>query len=212
MDERIEVKNKEDWRNWLAQNHDQKQSVWLTFQKKQSLDKGISLDDAVEEAICFGWIDGKLRKLDEMRYILRFSPRKPKSVWSKINRDRAEMLIKAGKMTPSGLATIEQAKAHGSWHSAYTNKVKDDLPEDLEEALKKNASAWANFQKFANSYRNMYIGWIIASKTSETRRRRIQKVVEQSRLNKKNNSAITHSLTHSPAQKRSPSTMINKYA
>ncbi len=185
MDERIEVKDREDWRDWLAQNFDKKNGVWLTFQRKQWSEKGIRLDEAVEEAICFGWIDGKLRKLDEIRYVLRFSPRKPKSVWSKINKDRAEMLIKAGRMAPSGLATIEQAKSSGTWHSAYTNKAKDDVPADLEAALKDSMHAWANFQKFANSYRNMYIGWINASKTSETRSKRIQKVVEQSRLNKK---------------------------
>lgn len=185
MDERIEVEDREGWRNWLTQNHDKKNAVWLTFQRKHSSKKGIGLDEAVEEAISFGWIDGKLRKLDETRYILRFSPRKPKSVWSKINRERAEMLIKAGRMTPSGLTTIEQAKSSGSWHNAYTNKVKGDVPADLKEALRENGTAWANFRKFANSYRNMYIGWVDASRTSETRIRRIQKVVEQSRLNKK---------------------------
>jgi uncharacterized protein YdeI (YjbR/CyaY-like superfamily) len=185
MDEKIDVANREDWRKWLAQNHDKKDSIWLIFQKKHPCKRGITLEEAVEEAICFGWIDGKLRKLDEARYMLRFSPRNPKSVWSKINRERAENLIKTGRMAPIGLVTIEQAKLSGSWSSAYTNRVRDAAPADLEEALMKNESAWANFQKFANSYRNMYIGWINAAKTSETRTRRIQKVVDQSRLNQK---------------------------
>jgi uncharacterized protein YdeI (YjbR/CyaY-like superfamily) len=185
MDERIDIANREDWRNWLAQNHDKKDGVWLTFQKKHSAKGGIKLEEAVEEAICFGWIDGKLRKLDEMRFILRFSPRKPKSVWSKINRDRAEKLTRAGRMAPSGLATVEQAKSSGSWDNAYTNKLKDAVPADLEEALRKNEPAWLHFHKFANSYRNMYIGWVNAAKTSSIRTKRIQKVVEQARRNKK---------------------------
>ena len=185
MEENIDVANREQWRNWLTQNHEKNDDVWLIFHKKNSGKNGISLEEAVEEALCFGWIDGKLRKIDEMRFVLRFSPRKPKSVWSKINRERAEELTKAGRMTPKGLAMIDVAKSSGSWDSAYTNKVKDAVPLDLKEALMKNEPAWLHFQKFANSYRNMYIGWVNAAKTTETRMKRVQKVVEQSHLNKK---------------------------
>ena len=145
----------------------------------------MTLEDAVEEAICFGWIDGQLKRLDTERFILRFSPRKPKSLWSMINKKRAERLIKSGRITNAGLIKIQEAKENGFWESAYTNKIKEDIPLDLKEALIKEKKAWKNFQGFANSYRNMYIGWVKGAKTAKTRTKRIKKVVEQSTLNKK---------------------------
>lgn len=177
--------NRKDWRFWLKENYDKESYVWLILFKKKFRKKGMTLQDAVEEAICFGWIDGKLKRLDSERFILRFSPRKAKSVWSKINKKRAEMLMKSGKMTTAGLVKIQEAKKNGQWESAYTNKTKEKVPLDLKEELIKEKEAWDNFQRFANSYRNMYIGWINSAKTTETRTKRIKKVVEQSLLNKK---------------------------
>jgi len=185
MDNALDFKNREEWRTWLTQNQDKIDSVWLTFHKKRSVKKGMTLEESVEEAICFGWIDGKLKKIDAEKFILRFSPRKANSVWSKINKDRAKRLIKSGRMTCAGLAKIEAAKKTGCWDKAYTNKTKDEMPADLEQALMKEKGAWENFQRFANSYRNMYIGWVNDSKTDETRQKRIQKVVEQASKNKK---------------------------
>ena len=185
MENRLSFTNRGDWRDWLKENYDRKRYVWLTIYKKSSKKKGLTLEDAVEEAICFGWIDGKLKRVDVERFILRFSPRKAKSVWSRINKERAERLVKSKRMAAAGLATIEEAKRNGLWNSAYTNKTKDDIPLDLKEALMKEKEAWGNFQRFANSYRNMYIGWVNSAKTAETRIRRINKVVEQSLLNKK---------------------------
>ncbi len=185
MEDALCFTNREDWRSWLSENHDKKELAWLIFFKKNSKQKGITLDQAVEEAISFGWIDGKLRRLDEDRFILRFSPRRARSVWSKINKQRAKQQIASGKMTPAGLAKIEEAKKSGSWDNAYTNAVYDDLPEDLKDALMKNTLAWNNFSSFANTYKNMYIGWVIQAKTQQTRQQRIEKVVEQSLKNKK---------------------------
>jgi uncharacterized protein YdeI (YjbR/CyaY-like superfamily) len=185
MENLLSFTNREDWRFWLKENYDKENYVWLTLYKKKFRKKGMTLQDAVEEAICFGWIDGKLKRLDTERFILRFSPRKAKSVWSKINKERAEMLMKSGKMTDAGLVKIQEAKKNGLWESAYTNKTKEDVPLDLKEALMKEKKAWDNFQRFANSYRNMYIGWVNGAKTVETRIKRIKKVVEQSLLNKK---------------------------
>jgi uncharacterized protein YdeI (YjbR/CyaY-like superfamily) len=185
MDNMLSFRNREDWRFWLKENYDKENYVWLTLYKKKFRKKGMTLDDAVEEAICFGWIDGKLKRLDNERFILRFSPRKAKSVWSMINKERAKKLIELGRMTPAGLDKIKEAKKNGLWESAYTNKIKEDVPIDLKEALMKEKKAWENFQRFANSYRNMYIGWVKGAKTTETRRKRIKKVVEQSALNKK---------------------------
>jgi uncharacterized protein YdeI (YjbR/CyaY-like superfamily) len=178
-------KDREEWRTWLEKNHHKESPVWLVFFKKESGKKGITLEEAVEEAICFGWIDGKLKRVDDERFILRFSRRKANSVWSKINKERAEKLIKSGRMTPAGLAKIEEAKKTGMWDSAYTNKTKDAIPLDLKEALMKDNKAWNNFQNFANSYRNMYIGWVNNAKTAETRAKRIEKIVNQSAQNKR---------------------------
>ncbi len=185
MDEALNFQTRADWREWLSKHHDLTNSVWINFFKKSTGKKGITLEEAVEEAICFGWIDGKLKRVDDERFILRFSIRKDKSVWSQINRLRAEKLIADGKMTSSGLAKIEQAKKSGYWDKAYTNKIKDELPADLLEMLKKDQKAIDNFQRFANTYQNMYIGWVNSAKSIETRKKRIDKVVEQALKNKK---------------------------
>jgi uncharacterized protein YdeI (YjbR/CyaY-like superfamily) len=190
MDDPHDFKSRKEWRSWLIQNHDKSDSAWLTFHKKSSGKKGITLEESVEEAICFGWIDGKLKKIDAEKFVLRFSPRKANSVWSKINKERAERLIKSGRMTSAGLAKIESARKSGWWDKAYTNKTVDELPADLEQALMKEKVAWENFQRFANSYRNMYIGWVNDAKTDATRQKRIQKVVEQARKNKKTTLSI----------------------
>jgi len=178
-------KNRNEWRTWLEINHKDLEEVWLIHYKKSTGKKGINHFDAVEEALCFGWIDSKLKKIDEERFILRYSPRKSKSVWSKINKEKAEELIASGKMTQAGLDKIEEAKRNGMWYSAYTNIVKERIPSDLKQALIRNNKAWNNFQHFANSYRNMYIGWVKSAKTEETRKRRIDEVVKRSLQNKK---------------------------
>ena len=178
-------KNRDEWRNWLEKNHRTINEVWLIHYKKSSGKKGLNHFNAVEEAICFGWIDSKLKKIDEQRFILRYSTRKSKSVWSKINKENAEKMISLGKMTKSGFDKIEEAKKQGFWDTAYTNLVRERLPSDLKNALIVNKKAWNNFQQFANSYRNMYIGWVKNAKTEETRKKRISEVVKNSLENKK---------------------------
>jgi uncharacterized protein YdeI (YjbR/CyaY-like superfamily) len=185
MDNARYFKDEEEWRSWLERNYDKERYVWLTIYKKGSGKKEITLEEAVEEAMCFGWIDGKLKSIGAEKFILRFSPRKMKSVWSKINKERAERLIKSGRMTDAGLAKIEAAKKSGWWDKAYTNKIMDEIPADLEQALKLEKLAWENFRKFANSYKNMYIGWVNGAKTTKTRKKRILKIVEQAIKNKK---------------------------
>ncbi len=187
MNESISLyfKNRNEWRKWLENNYRNTKEVWLIHYKKPSNKKSISHIEAVEEALCFGWIDSKLKKIDEERFILRYSPRKPKSVWSKINKEKAEELIASGKMTQAGLDKIKDAKKQGLWDTAYTNLVKDRLPSDLKNSLMENKTAWNNFQRFANSYRNMYIGWVKGAKTQETRERRISEVVKRAAKNKK---------------------------
>ncbi|MDH4271195.1 MAG: YdeI/OmpD-associated family protein [Candidatus Aminicenantes bacterium] len=178
-------KDRKQWRKWLAKNHDKKTEIWLIHYKKHSKRPGIRHEEGVEEAICFGWIDGQLRKIDDEKFRLRYSPRRPKSPWSRINREKAEAMIRSGKMTAAGLSRIEEAKKTGLWQRAYTNKARERIPSDLKAALSKNNEAWDNFRKFANTYRNMYIGWVVSAKTGETRKKRIDRVVEQASRNKK---------------------------
>ena len=178
-------KNRDEWRYWLEKNHAILNEIWLIHYKKSLRKKNLNHFDAVEEALCFGWIDSKLKKIDEERFILKYSPRKSKSVWSKINKDNAEKMISLGKMTQAGFDKIKEAKKQGFWDTAYTNLVKEPLPSDLKKALVINQTAWKNFQHFANSYRNMYIGWVKNAKNEETRKKRISKVVERSLHNKK---------------------------
>ena len=185
LDKALLFKNKKEWRTWLENNHAVQTETWLIHYKKKSNKKSISHFDAVEEALCFGWIDSKLKKIDEERFILRYSPRKEKSVWSKINKENAKKMILMGKMTEAGLEKINFAKKHGQWDTAYTNKVKEKLPSDLKNALILDNVAWNNFKNFANSYRNMYIGWVENAKTNNTRKKRILEVVKRSRDNKK---------------------------
>ncbi len=178
-------KNREEWRKWLEKNHSKKDELWLIHYKKKSNKESVSHSDAVEEALCFGWIDSKLKSIDEERYILKYTPRKGKSVWSKINKDAAEKMILLGKMTDAGLEKINTAKKQGLWDTAYTNLKKERLPSDLKKALLSNKDAWKNFKNFANSYRNMYIGWVKNAKTDLTRKMRIVEVVKRSIENKK---------------------------
>lgn len=178
-------KDRLDWRKWLEDNHSTSNEVWILHYKKRSGIPSVSIAEAGEEAICFGWIDSKMKSLDAEKFILKYSPRRAKSVWSKINRQRAEKMIATGKMAAAGLAAIEIAKKNGYWDAAYTNTVRDEIPTDLKEALRSNPSALSNFEAFANSYRNTYVGWVNGAKTAETRRKRIAETVRRSALNKK---------------------------
>jgi uncharacterized protein YdeI (YjbR/CyaY-like superfamily) len=180
-------RDSEEWRRWLERYHDKEAEAWLLIQKKNSGSPGLGYQQALEEALCFGWIDGKMRSVDGQRFVLRFSPRRAKSIWSRVNREKAEKLIEAGRMTEAGLASIREAERNGMWARAVTNtnRKRDEIPPDLQAALAENETARANFHNFANSYRNMYVGWVADAKTEETRRRRIAGVVSRAYQNKK---------------------------
>lgn len=172
--------DRNEWRKWLVRNHVKEKEALLIHYRKGSSKTSVNHFDAVEEALCFGWIDSILRRVDEERFVLKYTPRKANSVWSKVNRDKAEQLIKVGKMTKAGLLKIAEAKKNGNWDNAYTSLIKDTLPDDLKKALLQNKKAWWNFQKFAATYRNMYIGWVNSSRTEATRQKRIAEVVYRS--------------------------------
>lgn len=178
------ARNRQEWRDWLVKNHAVSPGVWLIYYKKGSDKPSVSYEEAVEEALSFGWIDSKVNSLDEERYMQVFTPRKPRSSWSKLNKQRVEKLIKNGQMTAVGLEKVEAAKRDGSW-----NKLRaiDDLkvPADLTEALADNQKAYDNFMAFSSSSKKIIVYWIEEAKRTETRKKRIEKTVSLAEENKK---------------------------
>ncbi len=172
--------NKNDWRKWLKKNHKQQKEIWLVYYKKHTGKPSVSYNDAVEEAICFGWIDSTVRRIDEERYMQRFTPRSKNSKWSVINKKRALKLIANKKMTKYGLALINIAKNNGAWENAYSSKEDKNkaLPADLLAELSKNTLALNNFSKFSLSCKQRYIKWINDAKKPDTRKRRIARTIE----------------------------------
>ncbi|MCD4736390.1 MAG: YdeI/OmpD-associated family protein [Bacteroidales bacterium] len=169
-----------EWHNWLTENYKTTDEVWLIYYKKHTKLPTVTYEEAVEEAICFGWIDSLVKTIDEDRYMQKYTPRKPKSVWSLINKKRAEKLIKESRMTEAGLQTIKEAKKSGAWQKAYSTRKDIKMPKDLEKGLKDGNLAWGNFQLFTPSQRRNYIGWVLAAKRNETRKKRIVEVVKRS--------------------------------
>jgi uncharacterized protein YdeI (YjbR/CyaY-like superfamily) len=179
----LHVTSPRQWRKWLEQNNGKQLEIWLEIRKKGSTVSGISYEDALDVALCFGWIDGKMKSVNKDIYVLRFSPRRKNSFWSRANRQRAENLIAAGRMKKAGLAAIEQARTNGRWSSAYSSKEKPEAPPDLEQRMEQNPKAWRNFQGMANSCQTTYIQWILDAKRPETRSRRIAEVVRRAEQN-----------------------------
>ena len=176
-----EFLNREEWRTWLEENGSFEKEVWVIIYKKKSGRKGLRYQEAVEEAICFGWIDSKMQTVDASRFRQRFSPRKKNSIWSKSNKETAEKMVQKGKMAPAGLETVNEAKSNGKWAAAYSSKTAPAIPSDLAEALQKNEAAWKNFNEFSNSTKLQYVYWVNNAKKDETRQKRISAVVEKAR-------------------------------
>jgi uncharacterized protein YdeI (YjbR/CyaY-like superfamily) len=176
--ELLEPANRGEWRTWLTRNADSAASVWLAIGEKGNTVTTLTYEQAVEEALCFGWIDSTVRKLDDARYKQLFSRRKPVSTWSRINKERVAQLEAEGKMAPAGLAAIELAKQNGSWN---TLDQVDDLivPDDLARALASNPTALENFETFSPSARKMFLYWIANVKRPEKRAERIAETVRR---------------------------------
>ena len=166
------------WAQWLEKNHATAPGIWLKLAKKGSGVRSVDYAEAVEVALCYGWIDGLVRRLDEDFYVQRFTPRRPRSKWSKINRGKVEELIASGKMKPAGLAEIDRAKADGRWDAAYDPPSTSEVPDDLAAALKKKPKAARFFETLNRSNRYMILYQIQDAKRPETRARRIAKFVE----------------------------------
>jgi uncharacterized protein YdeI (YjbR/CyaY-like superfamily) len=173
----IYAKNRQEFRDWLAQNFEQKESIWLVYYKVKSGKPSITYNEAVEEALCYGWIDSKVNSVDEERYKQIFSPRKPKSPWSRSNKNRLKRLFTENKMMPSGIAIIEKAKENGYW------EILDDIedlitPDDLQAALDENVIAKDYYEAFNDSSKKAILWWIKSAKRPETRIKRISQTVE----------------------------------
>jgi uncharacterized protein YdeI (YjbR/CyaY-like superfamily) len=171
-----------DWRKWLEANHSQEVSVWLIIYHKKSKISSITYDQAVDEALCFGWIDSKPNKRDGESYYQFFSRRKPKSKWSRINKEKVAKLLAEKRMTPAGLEMVELAKSTGTWN-ALDQVDRLEEPADLLESIEANPEAFQNWKDFPPSVRRGILEWILNAKTETTRQKRINETVKLAALN-----------------------------
>ena len=169
--------NRSQWRDWLSRHHATETGVWLIFYKKGTSKPTIQYEEAVEEALCFGWIDSIIKRIDAAKYARKFTPRKDRSNWSELNKKRAAKMIKEGKMTDIGLSKIRAAKKTGLWDQDARPQISFGVPPEFAGALARNKKANENFDKLAASYRRHYIGWIAAAKRPETKKRRIDESI-----------------------------------
>ncbi len=185
MTESIYVTDRQDWRAWLKKNHAKKKEIWLMYYKRHTGKPRIPYDDAVEEALCFGWIDSTVKKLDEEKYAQKFTPRTVKSRWSQRNVKRAEKMIKEGRMTAAGMVLFKEIRRNIERVQVKPLKKRSVIPSYMKNALAANMKAWKNFKNLAPSYKRLYVGWIDSAKKQETRERRLKEAIKLLAQNKK---------------------------
>jgi uncharacterized protein YdeI (YjbR/CyaY-like superfamily) len=175
----LHVTNRADWRAWLEKNHQAEKEVWLIYYKKHTGHPRIPYDDAVEEALCFGWIDSIAKRIDDERYAQKFTPRRNITNWSEPNKRRIKKLLIEGKVARAGLAKIGDGVLESENELESGQGTKElVIPPYLSKALRANGKAWKNFNDLAPSYRRQYVGWIVAAKKEETRNKRIREAIE----------------------------------
>lgn len=174
----LPFESKKKWADWLARQHDTSAGVWLKLAKKDSGIPSVTYEEALEVALCYGWIDGQKKGLDDEYWLQKFTPRGPKSIWSKINTEKAERLIASGEMKPAGLKAIEAAKQDGRWAAAYSSQKNMSVPEDFQASLDRNKKAKAFFDTLNSANRYAILFRIQTAKKAETRARRIQQFIE----------------------------------
>ncbi len=177
--------SREEWRAWLKKNHTKAVQVWLVYYKKHTGKSSIDYTDSVEEALCFGWIDGIKKKIDEEKYAHRFTPRKAKSKWSPLNIRRAKKMIEEGKMTQMGLASFNQRISYDEDFLKARNAKEISLTPEIEKALEANKKAWEHFNNLTPTHKKQYVGWLISAKRPETRERRLEEAIKLLTENKK---------------------------
>lgn len=180
------AKSRQDWRKWLEQNHHSETSVWLIIYKKESEISSVYYPEAVDEALCFGWIDSTPKKRDEESYYQFFAKRNPKSNWSKVNKDKVAKLIEQGLMQSAGLTMIEIAKQNGTW-TALDEVENITIPQDLQDLFSNNKTAFDHWEKFSRSSKRGILEWILNAKKPETRQRRVEETVALAEKNIKAN-------------------------
>ena len=185
MKSEIYVSDRKEWRSWLIENHTKMEEIWLVYYKKHTGKPTVTYTDSVEEALCFGWIDGLTRSIDGEKYAYRFTPRRAGSKWSPLNIKLAKKMIEAGKMTEAGLAIFNQRVGYDE-EILKARKVKEiPLTPEIEDALKANKKAWHNFNNLAPSYRKQYVGWLRSAKKPETREKRLKEAIKLLSRNEK---------------------------
>ena len=171
----VHVSTRGQWRRWLAENHGREgHGVWLVFNKKGAGRPSLEYEESVEEALCFGWIDSVIKRIDDRTYCRKFTPRKDGSGWSNTNKRRVEKIIREGRMTEFGLAKIKAAKRSGNWERNPRPVIDLGIPQELSEAFARNRKAKDFFEKLAPTYRKHFIGWIVTAKRSGTRAKRVK--------------------------------------
>jgi len=174
-------RNAAAWRAWLEKNHDAASEIWIAYYKKDSGKKSVTYREALDEALCFGWIDSTIRRVDDEKYMQRYTPRKPRSIWSARNKSHVARLTREGRMTPPGSAKVENARRDGSWDRLSAIDVNPETPADLLAELKKHPDAKVLWDKVIPSHKKMYSWWILDAKRPETRTRRIQETIKRLR-------------------------------
>ena len=184
MDKQILFPDRESFRQWLVENHATSQGVWLVFGKAGKL-KTIKADEALEEALCFGWIDGQIKSIDDEKYLKKLTPRRKGSKWSEHNRKIVNRLIENGQVTESGLMAIEKAKKYGTWDMPKQAPIYDSQIEILSKVLEGAEPAKSNFLKMPLSVRRTYTAAYLDAKQEETRINRLKKIIERLNANKR---------------------------
>ena len=182
----VHAKTRKEWRRWLEKNHQSEKSVWLIIYKKESNTPSVYYPEAVDEALCFGWIDSKANKRDKTSYYQFFSRRNPKSKWSRVNKEKVTNLIEQGLMQRADFEMIEIAKQLGTW-TALDEVENITIPEDLQELFLKNKTAFGNWENFPRSSKRGILEWIVNAKKPETRQKRIEETVSLAGKNVKAN-------------------------
>lgn len=181
----IDFATPEAWEQWLEAHHTEPDGLWLKIAKKESGHQSVTYQEALEVALCFGWIDGQKNKFDEQYWVQKFTPRRSKSPWSAINREKANKLIEQGKMRDAGLREVEKAKADGRWDNAYTSQTYATVPPDLQAALDANPAAQTFFNQLNSANRYAIIYRVGSAKKPETRQKRIEQFVQMLLENRK---------------------------
>ncbi len=175
--ETIYFKTSDEWRSWLKINYNKEREVWLVFYKKESGKPSIEYEAAVEEALCFGWIDSIIKKIDESKYARKFSRRNTRSKWSELNKMRVEKLLKSNRITPAGKLLVDAAKKGGQWYKAGKANISILMPDEFKDSLNKNKKAKEFFEQLANSSKKQFIIWINTAKRNETKETRIKESI-----------------------------------